>query len=90
VFLKGNDLGFAFGQPTFATALKGGGTPFDGNYAFELYYNFQVTDNIKITPALFYLSRPLGQGTRNLVTDGSGYDGTFNVFGGLIQTTFKF
>jgi hypothetical protein len=90
VFLKGNDLGFAFGQPTFATALKGGGTPFDGNYAFELYYNFQVTDNIAITPALFYLSRPMGQYTSNLVKDGSGYDGSFNVFGGLVQTTFKF
>ena len=90
VFLKGNDLGFAFGQPTFATALKGGGTPFDGNYAFELYYNFQVTDNIAITPALFYLSRPGGQSTSALVDNGRGYDGTFNIFGGLIQTTFKF
>ncbi|TCD55131.1 iron uptake porin [Synechococcus sp. BS55D] len=90
VFLKGNDLGFAFGQPTFATSLEGGDTPFDGNYAFELYYNFQVTDNIAITPAVFYLSRPMGQYTSNLVKDGSGYDGTFNIFGGLIQTTFKF
>jgi hypothetical protein len=108
VFLKGNDLGFAFGQPTFATSEKGcnnngvnnvnnaGGkgycssTPFDGNYAFELYYNFQVTDNIAITPAVFYLSRPGGQSTSALVDNGRGYDGTFNIFGGLIQTTFKF
>jgi hypothetical protein len=90
VFLKGNDLGFAFGQPTFATALKGGDTPYDGNYAFELYYNFQVTDNIAITPAVFYLSRPGGQSTSALVDNGRGYDGTFNIFGGLIQTTFKF
>ncbi|TCD58841.1 porin [Synechococcus sp. BS56D] len=90
VFLKGNDLGFAFGQPTFATGLEGGDTPYDGNYVFELYYNFQVTDNIAITPAVFYLSRPMGQYTSNLVQDGNGYDGTFNVFGGLIQTTFKF
>jgi hypothetical protein len=111
VFLKGNDLGFAFGQPTFATAVKGcfnkngnqaasgnvrqnsgqcSETPFDGNYAFELYYNFQVTDNIAITPAIFYLSRPMGQNTSNLVQNGQGYDGQFNIFGGLIQTTFKF
>jgi len=97
VFLKGNDLGFAFGQPTFATGLEScqkrkdcSSTPFDGNYAFELFYNFQVTDNIAITPAVFYLSRPLGQNTKNLVSDGTGYDGQFNVFGGLIQTTFKF
>ncbi|NBT73051.1 MAG: porin, partial [Betaproteobacteria bacterium] len=59
VFLKGNDLGFAFGQPTFSTdndscdstkyysnSTRCSSTPFDGNYAFELYYNFQVTDNI--------------------------------------------
>ncbi|QNJ07159.1 outer membrane porin [Synechococcus sp. MEDNS5] len=102
VFLKGNDLGFGFGQPVFATGLEGcegkrsderqacGDTPFDGNYVFELFYNFQVTDNIKVTPAIFYLSRPMGQNTRRLVENGTGYDGQFNVFGGLIQTTFKF
>ncbi|TCD55130.1 iron uptake porin [Synechococcus sp. BS55D] len=103
VFLKGNDLGFAFGQPTFSTnndscdstkyysnSTRCSSTPFDGNYAFELYYNFQVTDNIAITPAVFYLSRPMGQNTRNLVENGQGYDGQFNIFGGLIQTTFKF
>lgn len=90
VFLKGNDLGFAVGQPTFATSLKGGDTPFDGNYVFELYYNFQVTDNIAITPAIFYLSRPEGQDTQSLVKNGSGYDGQFNVLGALVQTTIKF
>ena len=114
VLLKGNAMGFAFGQPTFATDLKGckkpngvlntrdfgsqtayvtdacGSTPFDGNYAFEWYYNFQVTDNIAITPSVFYLSRPMGQYTRNPVENGKGYDGQFNIFGGLVQTTFKF
>ena len=101
VFLKGNDMGFAVGQPTFATGVKScsnsskkagtcSDTPFDGNYVFEWYYNFQVTDNIAITPSLFYLSRPMGQYTSNLVKDGNGYDGQFNVFGGLVQTTFKF
>ena len=89
VFLKGNDLGFAVGQPNFATALKGGDTPYDGNYVFELWYNFQVTDNISISPAIFYLSRPEGQNTASLV-NGSGYDGQFNIFGGVLQTTFKF
>ena len=88
--MEGNALGFAFGQPTFATALKGDSTPYDGNYAFELYYNFQVTDNIAIAPALFYLSRPEGQLAQSTVANGKGYDGQFNIFGGLIQTTFKF
>ena len=101
VFLKGNAMGFAVGQPTFATSVEScskasrkagtcSDTPFDGNYVFEWYYNFQVTDNIAITPSLFYLSRPMGQYTSNLVKDGRGYDGQFNVFGGLVQTTFKF
>ena len=57
---------------------------------FELYYNFQVTDNIAITPALFYLSRPMGQNTQLLEANGGAYDGQFSTFGGLIQTTFKF
>jgi hypothetical protein len=103
VFLKGNDMGFAVGQPTFATGLEScknkkrldgveacGGTPFDGNYVFEWYYNFQVTDNIAITPSVFYLSRPMGQFTNNLAENGGGYEGQFSVFGGLVQTTFKF
>jgi carbohydrate-selective porin OprB len=37
----------------------------------------QVTDNIAVTPAVFYLSNPTG-------TDG------LDTFGALVQTTFKF
>jgi carbohydrate-selective porin OprB len=54
----------------------------DGNYAFEWWYKFQVSNNISITPAIFYLSRPLGQYTGNGFTN--------NAFGGLVQTMFKF
>ncbi len=82
VFLKGNALGMAVGQPVFATSLRNGDTPQDGNYAWEWWYRFQVTDNISVTPALFYLSRPNGQFT----TIGQ----TSSVLGGLIQTQFKF
>jgi len=84
-FAKGNALGMAVGQPTFVTALEnndGFGAPNDGNYAWEWWYKFQVTDNISITPALFYLSRPNGQYTANGQTN--------SVFGGLIQTQFRF
>jgi carbohydrate-selective porin OprB len=56
--------------------------PNDGNYAWEWWYKFQVTDNISVTPALFYLSRPNGQYTANGETN--------TVFGGLVQTQFKF
>ncbi|QNI55065.1 outer membrane porin [Synechococcus sp. BIOS-E4-1] len=86
-FLQGNSLGFAVGQPTFATALKGGETPYDGNYVMEAYYGFQVTDNITVTPAVFYLSRPLGELT---YLGRGGKDGTFNQFGGVLRTTFTF
>ena len=87
VFLQGNSAGMAVGQATFATDLKGGDTPFDGNYVWEWYYGFQVTDNITVTPSMFYLSRPLGQ----LTFDGvDGKDGTFSQFGALVRTTFTF
>ncbi len=82
VFAKGNAFGMAVGQPVFATSLRDGDTPQDGNYVWEWWYKFQVTDNISITPAIFYLSRPDGQFT----TSGE----TNNVFGGLVQTQFKF
>jgi hypothetical protein len=99
VFWQGNALGFAVGQPTFITALSVGGddlNTYDGNYAFELYYKFQVTDNIAITPAIFWLSRPRGQmtSTSNLSTSlrdpGFSNDDSLGTLGGLVQTTFRF
>jgi hypothetical protein len=90
VFAKGNALGFALGQPSFATGLTNDRIsgqdspdgPNDGNYAMELWYRFKVSDNISITPAMFYLSRPNGQYTGNGQTN--------NALGGLVQTTFRF
>jgi hypothetical protein len=82
VFLKGNDFGFAVGQPVFATALSDDVTPNDGNYVWEWWYKFQVTDNITVTPALIYLSRPLGMTTPQ--------GESFSQFGGLIKTSFRF
>ena len=81
-FIKGNAAGMAVGQPVFATALHGGDTPRDGNYVWEWWYKFQVTDNISITPALFYLSRPLGQNTPS--------GDSFNQLGALVKTSFRF
>jgi hypothetical protein len=77
--LKGNTFGFAFGQPTFVTSSGFN----DGNYAWEWWYKMQVTDNISVTPAIYYLSAPLGALQKD-----SGQ--SFNSFGGLIKTTFKF
>jgi hypothetical protein len=90
VFWKGNALGMAVGQPTFITSLDNSipddvntDSPNDGNYAWEWWYKFQVTDNISVTPALYYLSAPLGQ----LQKDSN--DSLSN-FGGLVKTTFRF
>jgi hypothetical protein len=91
-FIKGNAAGMAVGQTPFVTALPTGAgrTPNDGNYAWEWWYKFQVTDNISVTPALYYLSQTAGWlGKSNPVTGGTG-NLTVNNFGGVIKTTFKF
>jgi hypothetical protein len=82
VFIAGNAFGFAVGQPVFATALTNSITPKDGNVVWEWWYKFQVSDNISITPALIYLSRPLGQQTPQ--------GDSFRQFGGLIKTSLTF
>ena len=92
-FLKGNTLGMAVGQPTFVTNVSFRNfvnqSDFiaDGNFAWEWWYQFQVTDNISVTPAIYYLSRPWGAST-NTITNAS--NGTFDNFGGLLKTTFRF
>ena len=85
-FIKGNSAGMAVGQPSFVTSLRNGQTPQDGNYAWEWWYKFQVTDNISVSPALFYLSNPSSAGT---VSGQSASTGA-NVFGGLVVAQFKF
>jgi hypothetical protein len=69
-FVKGNAAGFAVGMPPFTD--EG-----DEGWLYEIFYKFQVTDNISITPALFY-------GT-NAASNGGD-----DAWGGVIQTTFKF
>ena len=72
----------AVGQPTFATRLEGGGTPNDGNFVWEWWYKLHVSEHITVTPALFYLSRPLGVDTPG--------GKSFQQLGGLIKTSFRF
>ena len=82
VLARGNQLGMGVGQPVFATALRDGGVPHDQGYVWEWWYKLQLTDQITVTPALFYLSRPLGQETPS----GEGLD----QLGALIKTSFQF
>ena len=85
-FIKGNSAGMAVGQPSFVTSLRNGATPQDGNYAWEWWYKFQVTDNISVSPAIFYLSNPSSAGAATSSTVNSGA----NVLGGLVVAQFKF
>jgi len=75
VFIKGNALGMALG--TSSTASGGSIIVKDTNssLAYELWYKFQVTDNISVTPAFFYIGAE------------TGFQDTY---GGLVKTTFKF
>jgi len=85
-FIKGNSAGMAFGQPSFVTSLRNGATPQDGNYAWEWWYKFQVTDNISVSPAIFYLSNPSSAGAATGGTNNTGA----NVLGALVAAQFKF
>ena len=79
VFVKGNSAGFAFGQAPFTNDQRG--TARNQNqsdsYLWELFYKYQVSDNISVTPAIFYST---GYQRNN-------YQDTW---GAVIQTTFRF
>ena len=80
-FVDGNKLGAAIGSySSYATSTKGDSSPDDENLAIEVYYDYQVTDNITIKPALFWVTDADGA---------SAVDGE-DVMGALVQTTFKF
>jgi len=90
VLAKGHVFGMAVGQPTFITRVDTAipdepnlRIPNDGNYAWEWWYKLQLRDSITITPAIYYLSAPLGQLQKN-------EGGTLSNFGGLVKTTFRF
>ncbi|MEB3361881.1 MAG: iron uptake porin, partial [Synechococcaceae cyanobacterium] len=84
-FIKGNALGMAIGSagsvggifPTGGFLVEGNGT--QDTVAYELWYKFQVTDNISVTPAFFWIQN-------DSVNGFAGQD----TFGGLLKTTFKF
>ena len=78
-FVKSNAAGVAFGQPSYAA-----GPAQSSPWLVEWFYRFQVSDNISVTPTLFY-GTGIANGSSNAQT-GSTFDG----LGGVIQTTFKF
>ncbi|NBP03097.1 MAG: porin [Proteobacteria bacterium] len=78
-FRKSNAAGIAFGQPANSAGASG-----SNPWLVEWFYKVQVSDNISVTPALFYAS-----GSSNSTTNAAGQP-TFSGLGGVIQTTFKF
>ncbi len=71
VFLKGNSAGVAVGQaPT--------GTDLEKSTMLEIFYKYQVSDNISITPAIIYSS------------DNQRLSNNSSNWGGVIQTKFTF
>jgi hypothetical protein len=83
----GNQIGFAIGQPTFVTAVNARSAD-DGNYAFELYYTYRVSDRVQLTPSVFYLSKPRGQSSQAPGMP-TASDPTFHALGALLEITFK-
>ena len=72
VFAKGNAAGIAYGQAPTAETVG-----VDDATLLEIFYRFRVSDNISITPALFYVDN-------NQRYQDSGK------WGGVVQTKFTF
>ena len=79
-FRKANAAGIAVGQPSYANVTGAQSSP----WLVEWFYRIQATDNISITPTLFYGSNIANSGASATTTN------AFNGLGGVIQTTFKF
>jgi hypothetical protein len=78
-FVRSNAAGIAFGQPANSEGASG-----SNPWLAEFFYKVQVSDNISVTPALFYAS-----GSSNSTTNAANQP-TFTGLGGVIQTVFKF
>jgi hypothetical protein len=94
-FYNGNTLGSAIGQIPYVTnsGAKKTKNPLtseqvrDSNLLWEAWYRWQITDNIAITPAVFYGWQVGGEIGRQ---SSNGPNNTLNNLGGLIKTTFEF
>jgi len=75
VIAKGNAAGVAIGAPGNAASLADDKKALMG----EIFYRHKVSDNVTVTPSLFYVSN--NQGLKNNVSE---------YYGGVIQTTFRF
>jgi len=82
----GNSLGAALGSPSHVAALTGPDIqPVDDRgLAAELFYRIVISDNLSLTPASFWLSRPRGALT------GPAPGASLRVWGSLIRATLRY
>ncbi|AFY28710.1 carbohydrate porin [Cyanobium gracile] len=94
----GNSLGFAIGSPAHVSAIRTP-VPFsidDRGLAMELYYRIQISDDLSVTPAVFWLSRPRGALTGSadlseaLLDPLATGEASLSVWAALIRTTLRF
>jgi hypothetical protein len=98
VLTADSELGFAIGAPVFVTAYRnpaGERGAADSSLLMELWYRYQASDWLTISPGLFWLPRPRGQ----LSAAGSSFDSTplplsrgerFSALGALLKLRFRF
>jgi hypothetical protein len=91
VFIEGNKAGFAIGGvPSVSSNDSGWGTDGSMPIALETWYQFQVSDNISVTPGVFWVSgQELGNDGAGKYGGNSG-DSSSDVWGGIVKTEFKF
>ncbi|WP_295619055.1 iron uptake porin [Chamaesiphon sp. GL140_3_metabinner_50] len=81
-FAPGNMLGILFGQPLNRSSLGGSQAGTNNTnatpYQVETFYNIRVSDNVSITPGVFFVFNP------------EGIAGTPTATVGALRTTFKF
>jgi hypothetical protein len=75
LFMKGNALGIGLGESNSDVS----------NFGLEVWYKFQVTDNISVTPAFFWIQN--GGLTNYGAVNGPV---TADMYGAVLKTTFKF
>ena len=79
VFVKGNQAGFAVGSPLYVASSSASASEQTPGFMYQIHYKYQVSNNISITPAIFWIDN-----NYNDLNAGS------STWGGVIQTTFKF
>jgi len=76
--IKGNAFGIGLGEANTEV----------NQFAFEVWYKFQVTDNISITPAIFWIEN--GGGDVTSLFAPFSFTNPQDSFGAVLKTTFKF